>query len=240
MFAILQRMHNQWRETKAALASFSGSPIVRPDNEWDLLHHTGATTGDVLHFELRPVVFHLPERPNRLFPNLFVAAQGRIAIENGDCDHDSDSLVTHNFSTEVGYFRQKDGGLEHVFGAHYDFARDEVGHPAFHAQMKSFADDFAPLIVREFGVAGIQDDHVEGILQGVRLPTAQMDFFSFFLQVFADHLLWANSSVAEKSAFNLLLQESIRLKGAAWRVPRLAMPPAPQCYRAGHWYPRIA
>jgi hypothetical protein len=67
-----------------------------------------------------------------------------------------------------------------------------------------------------------------------------MDFFSFVLQVFADHLLIEDSGEDKKKAFNTLLSKSAALRGAAARSARLTTEASRRCLRAFHWYPVVA
>jgi hypothetical protein len=67
-----------------------------------------------------------------------------------------------------------------------------------------------------------------------------MDVFSFFIQLCADHLVYANSGGDEKAAFNSLLEKNEFWQGAAFQLPRLQSSEAYTCYRSRHWYPEIA
>jgi hypothetical protein len=78
------------------------------------------------------------------------------------------------------------------------------------------------------------------MLRNVRVPTAQMDVFSLFVELCADHLLYEQSGPEEREAFNSLLHRSAFCRGAALRLPQLATEEARACYRARHWYPAIA
>ncbi len=128
--------------------------------------------------------------------------------------------------------------MVHVYGAHYDFASNEIGHPVFHGQMRSFKEFSEVIKNRHYGVEDAElVDLVEGILKSVRLPSAQMDVFSFLLQLVADHLLSPDSGVDDKTRFRELLERSKFIQGLGSQMARLQVPPANVCYRAVHWYP---
>jgi hypothetical protein len=80
-------------------------------------------------------------------------------------------------------------------------------------------------------------DKVQGVLQTVRVPTAQMDILSLIVQICADRLLHSGSSDEETSAFHDLLKKNKFCQGAAFQVTRLGTEEARTCYRARHWYP---
>lgn len=127
--------------------------------------------------------------------DLFIVAEGRLSLSR-QLFAEHGLMQTRDFSTRVGYFRRVPGLLEHVFGAHYDFSRDELGHPAFHGQMRSFS-TFSTHVHEQYGIEGGVSDYLAGVLKTVRLPTAQMDMFSLFLQLCADHLLYSGSGNEE-------------------------------------------
>ena len=192
---------------------------------------------EAVRFELRPVVFNLPERGDHRECDLFVVVRGRLSFRREDF-RDRKALLTHDFGSEVGYFRRAGDSLTHVYGAHYDLATNELGHPAFHAQLGSFA-DFADHVREQFGVSGQVVDPMKGLIRTVRVPAAQMDVFSLFVQICADHLLSKKSNLEEKKAFNALLEKGAFWKGAAFQMVRLGTEEARDCYRARHWYPRM-
>jgi hypothetical protein len=235
---ILRRLVTQWDHVNAELARLQSTAEVRPENGYDVFQivDTGATT--VAAFELLPVVFNLPERANHVSPNLFVVIKGRLLFDRKEYS-EREILATSAFGTQAAYFRRTPGGLDHVYGAHYDFALDEIGHPVFHGQMRSYV-DLAAHVKSQYSIQGEVSDSVKGVLRNVRVPTAQMDVFSMFIELCADHLLYEKSGPEEKDAFNSLLSRSVFCQGAAFQLPRLATEEARTCYRARHWYPAIA
>ena len=235
--AILRKLVSQWTQVQAQLARLNNSASALPQDGYAIFHPADSSAVDSVSFDLSPVVLNLPERASDSELELFVVLKGRITFDRSDfCD--DRPLRTRNFGTEIGYFRVDGNRLDHILGAHYDYSEDELGHPAFHAQLRSYASEFRPHIVAQLGIqfeAG--EDKISGILKTARLPTAQMDLFSTILQLFADHLLYAGSSVDERRAFNRLLDKNRFCQGAAHRIPRLGSEQACECYRALHWYP---
>ena len=212
-----------------------GGASVLPSDPWKVFEAEDPSSGNIIRFKLLPIVFNLPERATHTTPNLFVVVEGWLEFRLDSMRNNSE-LLTHGFSTKAAYFRKTSGGVAHVYGAHFDFALDELGHPIFHAQMKSFQDLYS-YVDAEFQVGGELTDNVKGILKNVRLPTAQMDCFSFFLQLCADHLLYDQSGPEERGAFNSLLNMGEFLKGAGYQSGRLTAASATSCYRSRHWYP---
>jgi hypothetical protein len=236
---ILQRLVAQWSNVTAELPRLHPAAEVKPVDGYAIFQPLLADDVDVAPFEIRPVVFNFPERAShRANDELFVVVKGQLSFRRQELIQ-SGRLVVHDFGTQVGYFRRKHEELTHVYGAHYDFALDEVGHPVFHAQMSTFA-ELSTSITEQYGYDGPIQDSVMGILRTVRLPTAQLDAFSLFVQICADHLIFSKSGPEEKAAFNSLVEKSMFCQGAAGRVPRLSTDEARVCYRAPRWYPAIA
>jgi hypothetical protein len=226
---------SQWEELKACIARLNNSTDIVPKDGWDVFKHVGSTAA-VSNFQLDPVLFVLPERASATTTDLHIVVEGRISLDRAEFEA-TGKLRTSNFATQAGYFRLKSNNMVvHVYGAHYDFAENELGHPAFHVQMKSFA-NYAGIIQAQYDLERI--DVVDGmatVLKTVRLPSAQMDAFSLFLQLIADHLLWSQSSEADWTYFTEFVKRSKEIQGAASRIPRLQVAPAIHCYRAAHWY----
>jgi hypothetical protein len=233
-----QQLVQQWDEAAGALARMGPGASVLPVDGWSIIQGVPSSSDDLVKFEMSPVVFNVPERGNHSNTALFVVAEGWLELRRDAFRHDR-SLLTHAFATRAGYFRWNGRELEHVYGAHYDVALDELGHPTFHSQMRSFR-ELSDHIRTQYQIDSPVVDRIDRVLRNVRLPTAQMDFFSFILQVFADHLLIKNSSDEERAAFNTLLKKSESLKGAAGRSSRLTAEIARSCYRSLHWYPVVS
>lgn len=226
-----QLLLDQWNNVKAQLARLS-LPAARPDDGYailSLIEHP-KVEGQI-GFEIAPVTFNVPERANAS-PDIYIVAKGRIYL-------DQEALKKHRvlrtvcFATEVGYFRMSSGKLNHIYGAHYDFSLNEIGHPIFHAQMRSY-NDRASLVSKAFHLDCDSHDHIKEVFRTVRLPTAQMDFFALVLQISADHLMSKDSGNEERKAFADLRIVSQAIQGAGHLWKELAE--VPPCMRAFHWY----
>lgn len=227
---------DQWNAMKAKLDQL-GQHVVRPDDGYRifrLMEDDPRTPAGHIAYWVDPVVFQVPERADDLSNNMFIVVQGRIYLDH-DALKTEKMLKTMNFGTEVGYFRFKNDKLNHVYGAHYDFSFNEVGHPVFHAQMGSFNDCSVVVSANYDGIDAESDDHMGKVLRNVRLPTAQMDFFGVVLQIAADHLINKFSSEEQKRTFEALCEISKGVLGAAHRWSELNG--AGSCMRARHWYP---
>ena len=220
----------QWNAIHTQLGRLS-LPAARPNDAYRIfsLIEDQKVEGQV-GFEINPVTFHVPERANQT-ANLYIVARGRIYLDIAELEHQK--VKTVQFGTEVGYFRKKDKTLEHVFGAHYDLAASEIGHPLFHAQMRSYSERGA-VAAEEFQLDCTPSDLVKGVLRTIRLPIAQMDFFSLVLQITADHLMSRDSGEEEKQAFAQMRRLNQTMQGAGHLWPSLAS--APPCMRSFHWY----
>lgn len=184
---------------------------------------------------VKPVIFVVPERAKNARDLIFIVAKGRLGISSTD----PRLLKTLDFSTEVAYFRRKNDGdrnsmkLDHVYGAHFDYAPDQQGHPRFHAQMNDL-DELKSVVAAKYDLS--TDDgsnHMTSILRNARLPSAQMDIFSFMLQVAADHLICKDSTATDMNKLRDLAAEVAKLKGLPDLVPSVIMN---QCTRSVHWY----
>jgi hypothetical protein len=213
-----------------------GQHVIRPDDGYrifTLIENDQRTPVGQVAFTIGPVVFQVPERAAGSL-NMYIVVKGRICLDQAALK-DEKVLKTMSFGTEVGYFRLKREQLNHVYGAHYDFSLNEVGHPIFHGQMRSFNGSSVSVIQNYDGIAGESLDHMDKVLRSVRLPTAQMDFFSVVLQIAADQLMSESASDDQKLAFDELCELSIAIQGAAHRWSELDR--ANECMRAHHWYP---
>jgi hypothetical protein len=234
---VLKRLAERWGELTSALTQLHVGTSVKPNDPWTVLRVAEEQKDPaVIKVELMPVVFNLPERANHFDVNLYVVVEGWLELRR-DLFESGGQCVTHRFATHAAYFRRKAEVLEHVYGAHYDFALDELGHPIFHAQMKSFA-ELGVHVRNHYEIDAESEDRIAGVLKTVRLPSAQMDVFSFLLQLCADHLLFKDSGREEKDGFNALLDKSGFLRGAGYQAERLRSQTAISCYRSFHWYPQ--
>ena len=229
----LKLLVNQWDNIKTQLDRLS-LPAARPADGYgifSLIEHP--RVAGQIGFEIAPVTFKVPERAKARAPvDIYIIARGQIYVDQ-DTLKNYGALKTVCFATEVGYFRMRRGKLDHIFGAHYDFSLNEIGHPIFHAQMRSY-NDRGRCVSNAFQLDCEPNDLIKDVFRGVRLPTAQMDFFALVLQICADHLVSKDSGVEEKKAFADLCRVSHAIQGAGHLWAELAK--APSCMRAPHWY----
>ena len=230
---VRQRVADAWQKAVFGLTQMSQASQIAPPNAYEVFRVDPAAPDDVVKLDFGPIVFHVPERPNRRGPDLFVVAQGWLTLEGPDFK--AVPYRTKTFGTEVAYFRQKAGNLEHVYGAHYDMDEEKPGHPVFHAQFGS-KHAFGGAVRDLFKLDEAVVDRTGVILGTVRTPSAQMDIFSVLAQICADHLMGPAPSDEVKQAFTGLRTSCDFLVGAAHRLAYLNDQHAAGCYRAAHWY----
>lgn len=230
---VLLQINDAWQAAIYCLNQMSQTSVVLPQSAYEAFRIDTTAPDDEVKIDFGPIVFNVPERPNRRAPDLYVVAQGWLTLEGPNFKQLP--LRTKTFGTEVGYFRQKDQALEHVYGAHYDMDEKKPGHPVFHAQLGSkcmFGIAVRDLFKRDEDIV----DRLGVIIGTVRLPSAQMDIFSVVAQICADHLIGPNPSDELKKAFARLRNSCDFLLGAGHRLSFLSNPHAAGCYRASHWY----
>lgn len=230
---VLQRVADAWQSATFGLTQMYQASQIAPSSGFEVFRIDTAAPDAVVKLDFGPIVFYVPERPNRRGPDLFVVAKGWLTFEGPDFK--AAPLRTKTFGTEVAYFRQKGGALEHVYGAHYDMDEENAGHPVFHVQFGSkqaFGGAVHELFKRDEAVV----DKTGVILGTVRTPSAQMDIFSVLAQIGADHLMGPSPSPEVKKAFTGLRSSCDFLVGAAHRLAYLNGAHAAGCYRAAHWY----
>ncbi len=230
---VQQQVHTAWDAVRTGLQKMYPSSDVRPSSGYDIFEFDHTVGDDDVKFNVRPIVFMLPERAAHSSPSLYVAVKGWLSFEGPDLR--SKPLRTRSFGTEVGYFRSKREVVEHVYGAHYDLDEAKTGHPVFHAQISPQMDLLAS-VNEQFRREWIAQDRVTPILPNVRTPSAQMDVFSVITQLCADHLLTETSSSEVKQAFEKMRTATAFFVGAAHRMEYLNANIAPHCYRSTHWY----
>lgn len=222
---------DQWNNVVTQLERLN-APDIRPidGHQIFVLIDYPKVAGQIA-FTVNPVTFNVPERADGS-ADMYITVKGRIYLDEGAV-RTNRKLTTVSFGTEVAYFRMRQGRLNHVYGAHYDFSLNEIGHPIFHAQMKSFVER-GQLVSDIFTLDCESEDQIANVLRTVRVPTAQMDFFALALQICADHLMSKNSSAEQRDAFEDLRKASYSIQGAGHLWAQLAE--APRCMRTQHWY----
>ncbi len=232
-FRVEQKVHSAWNGVLDGLKQMNQASTVRPEVPSMVFKVDQCAPDDVVKLLVGPVVFNIPERANGQAANLFIVIKGWLTFEGPDFGNTP--FKTGNFGTNVAYFRLKDSRLEHVFGAHYDMDEMRNGHPVFHAQFSSQI-NIGSSIKELFNRSDELVDHLEKILNRVRTPTAQMDVFSVFTQICADHLMWEQSAPEVQRAFEQTRSSCNFIVGAAHRLAYLNSKPAIGCYRSTHWY----
>lgn len=237
--AILGALVAHWDNLRDNIGRVNSSIQFQPSEGYSLFQPDHErSTGEVALFRVGPVVFNLPERGDHLNANLFVVADCTLGFDVESYKTDK-RLVSSGYATHVGYFRRGTSQLEHVYGVHYDFDTERPAHPVFHAQLKSFAAEFEPHVREQFSISMEVDDRVKDMLQNVRLPSAQLDFFSLVVQLAADHLMWRDSGQVERDAFNDILKLDASIVGATRVSEALRVGAAIPCHRAAHWYAKL-
>ena len=231
---VQQSVNGAWQAVMSGMRTMYPASDVRPAQPVDAFELDGTADDDEVKFNVRPIVFNVPERATRQDSNLYVVVKGWLSFEGPDFL--AVPLRTKSFGTEVAYFRSKVGALEHVYGAHYDLDEKSAGHPVFHAQVSSQM-GMLPHVNERYGRKIDQvDDLMRKLLPNVRTPSAQMDVFAVTLQICADHLIHSGSPPNVLEAFAKMTEACGFFVGAAHRMPYLNGPPASHCYRSTHWY----
>jgi hypothetical protein len=231
----MNQFQTAWTGVQSSIRKMYSASVIRPQGAVDIFKPADSD-GGLLRIDIGPLVFHVPEKASHPSADLFVVVSGWIRFMNSSVDNKRPD--THSFGTNIGYFRLKEGGLEHVYGAHYDMDEELPGHPVFHSQMTSQANMGATIDSLFHANYGSPLDHASGLLKNVRVPTAQMDVFAVITQIGADHLVSEKSNKEVHDAFRELRQSCDFFNGAAHRLAYLNGPSASQCYRSTHWYER--
>lgn len=234
--AIQSALVNHWDSVRDNLRRVNSRIQFLPNDGYVIFQPSyEKSTAEISVFKVAPVVVNLPERGDKSKSDLYVVAEGELNFNIARYKA-TKQLVSSGFATHVGYFRKSSQKLQHIYGVHFDFDIRRPAHPVFHAQMASFGEPFSEHVNQQFSVNLPLEDRVKGMLQNVRLPIAQLDFFSLIIQLAADHLMWEHSGDEEKRAFNDLLQLDGSLVGASASAPWLCTGTAMPCHRAIHWY----
>ena len=229
--SVYRRLTEAWQNVRSNMRRMSSASDVRPTDPHRIFR-VGAAADGVVTCTVGPVVFRVPERAGHGVPNLYIAVSGQLGlpIPTGK----DAPLRIASFGTRVGYFRQREQTLEHVYGVHYDCTDQQVGHPFFHAQMApqtAFVGDINDHFRQNLEVR----NYVERVLGTVRSPSAEMDVFSVFLQICADHLVWKGSRAPTTRAFARMRDLCGSFGGVADAMPHFRSP-SPCRYRSPRWY----
>ena len=233
VWRVRQKVWETWDKSILSLEKLNGYLSVLPRSAEDIFVNACIDADGVVKFDIRPVFLSVTERRSNRSKNIFVAMDGWLSLKMQNVG--TVRLLTESFGTRVGYFRTKKHELHHVFGAHYDMVVGDATHPVFHAQMK-FHQKFADKLTQQHQFLCKTIDHTDGIYRAIRIPTAQMDFFSVLLQVCADHLISGHSCSNDLAVFKEIKERCGILVGAAHKLRFLNSATASSCYRATHWY----
>lgn len=231
----LKQFHLAWTNKVQAMNRMSQATRVKPFSPEQVFTSAEHTCEETVKVNCGPAVFHLCERAGGM-PNIYVVVEGTICLKESDSA--DTTLRTTDFATRVGYFRPIHNRLEHVYGVHYEMDERGDGHPVFHSQMGPLQ-DFAGAIRKHFRLELEDDDYVGKMLRNVRIPTAQMDFFSVLTQLCADHLMGLNLSNRDPQitqAFGRVRSACSFMLGAGHRFDHLSIGNAMECYRSWRWY----
>lgn len=220
-----------WVDLRAKIKTMTGFAQVRPAKAEEAFRYS--VQGDGVRVDVGPVCFQLKEKPQSDKADLYVTVEGYIELQDI-----AGQLRSIGYYSRVGYFRQRNGQLEHVFGIHHDYDPDLIAHPVYHAQMAPML-ELAEHINTLFNVDfGPPTDFVTPILAKVRVPTTRMDPFAVFLQLCADHLVAGTSGNAPLKAFKAAIETCGFFEGACSTIPRLVPALAAKSLRSHHWYRR--
>lgn len=226
-----RRLSEIWRAVQSNIKRMYGASDVRPTDPYRVFR-LGALADGMVTCDVGPIVFKFPERATHGVPKLYIAVSGqlelRVPIANDE------ALRIASFGTRVGYFRQKDGSLEHIYGVHYDCSHQEVGHPLFHAQaapLPGFLGDINEHFRQDLQLINC----IDRVLRTVRAPSAEMDVFSVFVQICADHLVWKESKAPITNAFAKMRDSCGLFGGVADAMPHFQTA-SPCRYRSVRWY----
>lgn len=229
---VRRRLSEVWRVVHTNMKRMYSASDVKPADP-DTIFRLDEQADGAVSCEVGPVVFRFPERATHSVPRLYIGVGGRLGLRLSGGD-DGPALRITSFGTRVGYFRQRNRMLEHVYGAHYDCAHQQVGHPLFHAQMCP-QEGFVGNINEQFRENWALSNHVDRVLKTVRLPSAEMDVFSVFVQICADHLVWERSGSRATDAFGRIRDSCGLLGGVAEETPGFHSS-LPCRYRSVRWY----
>ena len=227
-----------WSAVYARIRSLDSSVTIKPKMFADIFVIDDEVQ-DGIHFEIRPIVLTVPQKiANRRNGRLYIVVKGKIVFAP---EQRGGRFTTSSFATNIGYFRRtgdKGDKIKHVYGAHFDFDPNLVAHPVFHSQIASHIGLFDVVQRHHHNVMALQPgaDLMKQVLGNVRLPTAQMDFFSVLLQICSDHLINENSEQSKHSDYEKLRKVSSFFLGYGANHTGLLKSRSDKCHRSPYWY----
>lgn len=235
LLRIKRSVDKAWTELLAQVQLISNISQVRPGDAASVFRHEHQKAYQKVKTTIGPVSFNIPSKAKTPRPDLFITIKGWIEFPDDD---EGGGLRSTRFSTEVAYFAEHTPNrLKHVFGIHYDYEwRGLIAHPIYHSQMTSMAEWYEHVNAAYGRVFQEPDNHLHGIIKHVRVPTAQMDAFSVFLQVCSDHLVNENTDAAGRLAYAAIMKCCGFFECSASSIPRLTPAISATSYRSYHWY----
>ena len=230
---VVRKVHEAWNATLESMKRMSSAIAVRPQVPDEIFTPVQDASNGVINFQIAPIVFNVPERANTGRADLYIVVSGELSLNATSTD--SQTIRTIDFGTRVGYFRRKGEYLEHIYGVHYDMDECSKGHPVFHSQLGPQM-CFGGEITQRYRIDFERVNCIKKLCKGIRTPTAQMDLFSVFTQICADHLLWKNSPEKVELEFEKTRKICGFFSGAAHRLSFLQGESVTECYRSIHWY----
>ena len=229
----LNKFNHAWTNNIVNLRRMDHASNVRPQAPDQIFTADEPAPDGTLKIHCGPAALKLAEKAGSN-SSIFVGVEGSISInETGQADV---PFFTTDFETRVAYFRLKGAEVAHVYGVHYDMDITGAGHPVFHSQFGSMTQLYES-VCEHLRVDGHLKDCAGHILRNVRTPTAQMDFFSVFTQLCADHLMQASHPTGQVTrAFKKIRTACDFMLGAAYKIPELNSETAARSYRSVHWY----
>ena len=237
LLRVKKEVTGAWTELRARMQTISSVAFVQPVEPEEVFTFKHDRDYGKITATVRPVTFNVPYKANSAKATIFVVIDGWIEFSDTES---SGPLRSLRFGTNVEYFR--DGGLRnllYLLGIHYDYdSYNAVGHPVYHCQIASqvkFYEEINACFHRAF-VEPRYD--LAAVPQQIRIPTAQMDPFSVFLQVCSDHLVNEASDGNKLTAYASLLQSCAFFTCSSSRIAQLGAALAASSLRSHHWYPR--
>ena len=231
-----QRVSIAWNIVRSSISTIAYGSDIRPGTSNEIFKFTRNVTNNDIQIEVEPIVFMILERAPSPSKKLYICVEGRLDFYSPFLQNSRPSAKA--FSTSVGYFRHHSDRLDHVYGVHYDFDEFSVGHPVFHAQMKPMM-KFSENIHKQFHDNRNICDMVTPVLRNVRTPSAEMDIFSVFAQIIADHLIYDDIGDEVMKKFIDTLNACDFFAGVAQKLTNFNQVPPASNYRSPCWYPEF-
>ena len=222
-------------ELRARMQTISSISLLRPAEPEDVFRFTHDKNYGKIIATVRPVTFNVPYRANATTAKIFVSIDGWIEFSDANA---SGPLKSLRFESNVGYFR--DGGvntLQYLCGIHYDYdSYNAIGHPIYHCQFGPQVKFFGEVNACFYRNFSEPSDDLTAIPRQIRIPTAQMDPFSVFLQVCSDHLINEGSDANKLVAYASLLKTCGFFTCSSGGITQLGAVRTGPSLRSHHWY----